>query len=128
MPRAGCERAAAASACRDGRPTAEAPAEDLSSMPALPGVAFDSVRWVGAKSGKRGYVEVCGNRYCAGPAWHDREPVVGVRAGSVEVLDGRGRRVAALRRSWGGTARWCATRPRSCRRSSQGPGRSASRR
>ncbi|WP_195839165.1 IS21 family transposase [Parafannyhessea umbonata] len=98
--RAGCEGVNAASTCRDGRPTAEALAEDLSSMLALPGVAFDSVRWVRAKSDKRGYVEVCGNRYCAGPAWHDRELVVGVRAGSVEVLDGRGRKVAALRRSW----------------------------
>lgn len=67
MLRAGCERVNAAARCRDGRPTAEAPAEDLSSMLALPGVAFDSVRWVRAKSDKRGYVEVCGNRYCAGP-------------------------------------------------------------
>lgn len=43
------------------------PEEDLSAMLALPGVAFDAVRWVKAKSDKRGYVEVCGNRHCAAP-------------------------------------------------------------
>lgn len=70
-------------------------------MLALPGVPFDAVRQVRARADKRGCVEVCGNRYCAGPAWHGRELVVGLRADSVEVLDGRGRLVARLARSWG---------------------------
>ena len=72
-------------------------------MLALPAPkTFDAVRWVRARADKRGYVEACGNRYCAGPAWHGRELVVGLRADSVELLDGRGRLVARLARSWGG--------------------------
>lgn len=42
----GCARLRASSSCRDGRPTAEALREDLAGMLALPGVAFDAVRWV----------------------------------------------------------------------------------
>lgn len=43
----------------------------------------------------------CGSRYCAGPAWHGRELLAGLRAGSVEILADRGRRVAELPRAWG---------------------------
>lgn len=70
-------------------------------MPALPGVPFDAVRWVSARADKRGYVEAAGNRYCAGPSWHSRDLLVGLRAGSVEILADRGRRVAVLPRAWG---------------------------
>lgn len=101
MLRGGCERVNASSRCRDGRPVGEALAEDLAAMLALPGAPFDAVRWVRARSDKRGYVEACGSRYCAGPAWHDRELLVGLRAGSVEILADRGRRVAELPRAWG---------------------------
>ena len=55
-------------------------------MLALPGVPFDAVRWVGAKADKRGYVRVDGREYVAGPAWHGRELLVGVRPSTVEVL------------------------------------------
>ena len=76
----GCDRVNASSRCRDGRPTSEALAEDLAAMLALPAPkTFDAVRWVRARADKRGYVEACGNRYCAGPAWHGRELVVGLR-------------------------------------------------
>ena len=97
----GCERLRAASECRDGRPVAEALREDLAGMLALPGVAFDAVRWVHAKADKRGYVRVDGREYVAGPAWHGRELLVGVRPGTVEVLADRGRRVAVLQRAFG---------------------------
>ena len=70
-------------------------------MLALPGTPFDAVRWAHARADKRGYVRVDGNLYCAGPAWHDREPLVGVRARTVEVLADRGRHVATLARSFG---------------------------
>ena len=101
MLRDGCDRLNAQSANRDGRPTAQAFQEDLAGMLELPGVPFDAVRWGKAKSDKRGYVRVDGNLYCAGPAWHDRELVVGVRAGTVEILADRARHVATLRRSFG---------------------------
>ena len=101
MLRDGCDRLNAQSASRDGRPTAQAFQEDLAGMLELPGVPFDAVRWGKAKSDKRGYVRVDGNLYCAGPAWHDREPAAGVRAGTVEILADRARHVATLRRSFG---------------------------
>lgn len=97
----GCQRINAASKCRGGCPTPEAMAEDLAAMPALPGVAFDAVRWISAKSDKRGYVTVDGRLYLAGPAWHSRHLTVGVRADSVEILADRGRRVAKLPRAFG---------------------------
>lgn len=97
----GCRRVNGASRCRDGRPTPEAMAEDLAAMNALPAAAFDAVRWVSCKSDKRGYVTVDGRLYLAGPAWHDRRLTVGVRAGTVEVLADRGRRVASLPRAFG---------------------------
>ena len=97
----GCRRVNEGSRCRDGRPTPEAMAEDLAAMPVLPGVPFDAVRWVSARSDKRGYVTVDGRLYLAGPAWHDRRLTVGVRAGSVEILADRGRRVAELPRAFG---------------------------
>ena len=106
MLREGCERLNAQSSSRDGRPTMEAFQEDLAGMLELPGVPFDAVRWAKAKSDKMGYVRVDGSPYCAGPAWHDRELMVGVRAGTVEVLADRARHVATLRRSFrGGRAR-----------------------
>ncbi len=99
--RDGCDRINASARCRSGAPTAEALREDLAAMPALPGVPFDAVRWVSARADKRGYVEAAGNRYCAGPSWHSRDLLVGLRAGSVEILADRGRRVAVLPRAWG---------------------------
>lgn len=101
LPAAGCERLNAASLCRDGRPVAEALAEDLAAMAALPADPFDAVRWVRARADKRGYVTVDGREYVAGPAWHSRELLVGVRAATVEILADRGRRVALLPRAWG---------------------------
>lgn len=98
---AGCERLNAASLCRDGRPVAEALAEDLAAMAALPADPFDAVRWVRARADKRGYVTVDGREYVAGPVWHSRELLVGVRAATVEILADRGRRVALLPRAWG---------------------------
>ena len=96
-----CDRLNAASRARDGRPTPEAMAEDLAAMNALPGAPFDAVRWVRARSDKRGYVTVDGREYVCGPAWHSRELLVGVRAASIEVLADRGRLVARLPRAFG---------------------------
>ena len=98
--RAGCDRINASSLNRDGAPTREALAEDLAGMLALPGVPFDSVRWVAAKADKRGVVEVDGCRYVAGPAWHGRGLLAGMRRDTVELVDERGRRVASMPRAW----------------------------
>lgn len=98
--RAGCDRVNASSINRDGAPTREALAEDLAGMLALPGVPFDSVRWVAARADKRGAVEVDGCRYVAGPAWHGRRLLAGMRRTTVELVDERGRRVASLPRAW----------------------------
>lgn len=69
-------------------------------MRALPGVPFDAVRWVPAKADKLGYVTAAGREYVAGPAWHDRGLLGGLRAGTVEILADRGRRVAVLPRAF----------------------------
>ena len=90
----GCARVNAAARCRDGRPHGEACREDLAAMRALPGVEFDAARWATARADKRGYVEADGREYVAGPAWHGRSLLVGMRASTVEVLADRGRRVA----------------------------------
>ena len=44
---------------------------------------------------------VDGRGYLAGPSWHSRELLVGVRASTVEILADRGRRVAVLPRAFG---------------------------
>ena len=93
---AGCAGLNAASRARDGRPAPEA----LVEMRALPGVPFDAVRWVPAKADKLGYVTAAGREYVAGPAWHDRGLLGGLRAGTVEILADRGRRVAVLPRAF----------------------------
>lgn len=98
---AGCGRLNATSRCRDGRPVVEALVEDLAEMAALPAGPFDAVRWVRARADKRGYIVVDGREYVAGPAWHSRELIAGVRAATVEILADRGRRVALLPRAWG---------------------------
>ncbi|MEQ2985841.1 IS21 family transposase [Collinsella sp. CLA-ER-H7] len=97
----GCARVNAAARCRDGRPHGEAYREDLAAMRALPGVESDAVRWVTARADKRGYVEADGREYVAGPAWHGRSLLVGMRASTVEILADRGRRVAVLPRAFG---------------------------
>ena len=99
--RVGCERINSTSRNKFREPTTKAFPADFAAMMSLPGVRFDSVRWLGARSDKRGYVRVDGNSYCAGPAWHDRDLVVGVRANSVDILADRNRRVATLPRCWG---------------------------
>lgn len=99
--RAGCDRINASSAARSGSPTPEALAEDLAAMLALPGTAFDAVRWVKAKADKRGYVTVDGREYCAGPAWHSRELLAGVRASTVTILADRGRLVCEPPQAFG---------------------------
>ena len=48
----------------------------------------------GRRADRRGHVEADGREYVAGPAWHGRSQLVGMRASTVEVLADRGRRVA----------------------------------
>lgn len=97
----GCDRTNAGARNGEGRETAEAFPEDLAGMLALPGTPLDAAGWAHARADKRGYVRADGNPCRAGPAWHGRELLVGVRARTVEVLDGRGRRVATLARGFG---------------------------
>ena len=99
--RAGCDRLNASSRARDGRLTAEALPEDLAAMLSLPSAPFDAVRWVRCRADERGVVTVDGRGCLAGPAWHSRELLVGVRAATVEVLADRSRRVALLPRAFG---------------------------
>ena len=101
LPHAGRDRLNEEGRARDGRATGAALAEDAASMHVLPGAPFDAVRWASARADKRGTVTVDGRGYLAGPAWHSRELVVGLRADAVEILADRGRRVAMLPRAYG---------------------------
>lgn len=96
----GCRRINATAKSRLHGPAPKAFAEDLAAMMALPGVRFDSVRWVHVRSDKRGYIQLDGVSYCAGPAWHSRDLLAGARARTVKIMDMRGRHVASLPRSW----------------------------
>ena len=99
--RIGCERTDPASRNRSGEPATRTLPVDFAATVSLPGVRFDSVRWLGARSDERGHVRAGGDPCCAGPAWHDRGLVVGVRANSVSIFTDRNRRVATLPRCWG---------------------------
>ena len=124
-PHVGCKRTDPASRNKSGEPATKAFPVDFAAMMSLPGVRLDSAGWLGARSDKRGYVRIDGNSHCAGPAWHDRGLVVGVRANSVSIFTDRNRRVATLPRCRGeGPSE--APSP-SCRRSSRGQGRPGSR-
>ena len=100
MPLSGCRRINATAKSGLRGPAPKAFAEDLAAMMALPGVRFDSVRWVHVRSDKRGYMQLDGVSYCAGPAWHGRDLLAGAGARAVEIVDMRGRHVASLPRSW----------------------------
>lgn len=97
---AGCRRINATAKNGLHDPAPKAFAEDLAAMMALPGVRFDSVRWVHVRSDKGGYIRLDGVSYCVGPAWHSRDLLAGARARTVEIMDARGRQAATLPRSW----------------------------
>lgn len=96
----GCRRINATAKSRLHGPAPKAFAEDPAAMMALPGARFDSVRWVHVRSDKRGYIQLDGVSYCAGPAWHSRDLLAGARARTVEIMDMHGRHAAFLPRSW----------------------------
>jgi transposase len=101
MLRAGCDRMNAQARNGEGKPAAEALPGGLAGVPALPGTPFDAVRWTRAKPDRLGCVRADGSLCCAGPAWHGRVPLVGVRARAVELIADRGRHVATPSRSLG---------------------------
>ena len=76
-------------------------AEDGAAMLPLPSTRFDAVRWERRRADREGRVEVDGTLYCAGPYWHGRWMLVGLRDRTVEIRDERGRHAATLPRSWG---------------------------
>jgi len=103
---AGCDALLDLPHYREGVAVRELLAEDRAALLPLPGSRFDSVKWVRRRADREGRVSVDGTLYCAGPYWHGRWLLVGLRASSVEIMDERGRRAATLPRSWssaGGT-------------------------
>lgn len=98
MPPSGCRRTSATAKSRLHGPAPKAFAEELAAMMALPGVRSGSVRWVHVRSDKRGYIQLDGVSYCAGPAWNSRDLLAGARARTAGIMDMRGRHVASLPR------------------------------
>ena len=102
----GCDALLDSEHYRAGVPVRDLLADDLAALLPLPGTRFDCVRWERRRADREGRVEVDGRLYCAGPYWHGRWMLVGLRADSVEIMDERGRHAATLPRSWsdgGGT-------------------------
>ncbi len=96
----GCARLLGAER-RPGGPTVrELFREDLAACPPLPAERFDAVRRERRRADKEGRVRVDGSLCLAGPHWHGRDMVVGVRNSTVELLDARGGRDALLPRSY----------------------------
>ena len=98
---AGCDRLLGGTHYREGAAVGELLAEDGAAMLPLPSTRFDAVRWERRRADREGRVEVDGTLYCAGPYWHGRWMLVGLRDRTVEIRDERGRHAATLPRSWG---------------------------
>lgn len=96
----GCELLMSSERSPGGPTVRELFGEDLAACLPLPAERFDAVRWERRRADKEGRVRVDGSLYLAGPHWHGRDMVVGVRNSTVEVLDARGRRAALLPRSY----------------------------
>lgn len=77
------------------------PVPAFGALPELNAFLAEGCARVTARADKRGYVEADGREYVAGPAWHGRSLLVGMRASTVEILADRGRRVAVLPRAFG---------------------------
>lgn len=99
---AGCDALLDSEHYRAGVPIRDLLADDLAALLPLPGARFDCVRWERRRADREGRVEADGRLYCAGPYWHGRWMLVGLRADSVEIMDERGRHAATLPRSWSG--------------------------
>lgn len=75
---------------------------DRAALLPLPDTPMDVVTYKRMKADKYGIVVLeRRHRYLAGPGHAGREPVVGLRAGSVEILDGEGTSIAVHERAYG---------------------------
>lgn len=82
-----CTALAATIHYRKGLPVGELFAQDVAASLALPGVAFDPVRYESRTADKTGNLLVDGNTYAAGSAFHGRGLTVGLRHDVVQILD-----------------------------------------
>lgn len=75
--------------------------QDVGASLALPGVAFDSVRYEARRADKTGNVLVDANTYAAGPAFASRRLTVGLRHDVVQILDEHSEPVVVFDRVFG---------------------------
>lgn len=85
---------------KKGVPIGDLFGEDLAASLPLPSVRFDAVRWEERKADNDGRVSVDGRLYLAGPLWHNRPIVVGLRASTVELRDPSKGEIRTLPRVW----------------------------
>lgn len=97
---AGCDALPDRPHCRGGVPVRSPLAEDRAALPPLSGTRLDRVGWEGRRADREGRVTVDGTRHCAGPYRHGRWMLVGLGAGTAEVMDERGRHAATLPGAW----------------------------
>ncbi|WP_434614631.1 IS21 family transposase [Arthrobacter sp. A5] len=96
-----CDALATTTHYRKGLSVGELFAHDVSASLALPGVAFDPVRYESRKADKTGNILIDGNTYAAGPAFHSRNLTVGLRHDVVQILDEHSAPVRSFPRAFG---------------------------
>lgn len=96
-----CTALAATIHYRKGLPVGELFAHDIAASLALPGVAFDPVRYESRTTDKTGNLLVDGNTYAAGPSFHSRSLTVGLRHDVVQILDEHAVPIRSFPRAFG---------------------------
>lgn len=76
-------------------------AADVAAGVALPGVAFDPVRYESRRADNTGTVVVENNTYLAGPRFHNMHLTVGIRHDVIEILDEHAHPVVVFDRLYG---------------------------
>lgn len=74
---------------------------DIAAGLALPGTAFDAVRYESRKTDKTGTIVIDGHSYLAGPDYHNRLLTVAIRHDSISILNERSQPVIGFDRAWG---------------------------
>lgn len=99
---AGCVAMGASTHWRKGVTINELFDADIAAGVALPGVAFDPVRYETRRSDNTGAIVIEGTTYLAGPRFHNMHLTVGIRHNVIEILDEHAHPIVVFDRVYGG--------------------------
>lgn len=97
----GCVQMGAATHWRKGVPINELFIADVAAGIALPGPAFDPVRYETRRADNTGTITVDNNTYLAGSKFHNMHLTVGIRHDTIEILDEHAHPVVVFDRVFG---------------------------